>query len=259
MQRPSILIVEDEAVVAIDLEQRLGDLGYTVAGRVTTAEEAITQTVQLQPSLVLMDVALDGQLDGIDAAKKIRERMDVPIVYLTAHTDSGTLDRAKDTEPGGYVLKPYSERELHAAIELALVRAEKERRQKRMAEALIEALNYHDDPVFMSDSVGNVTFMNAPARQLLERTGTPLNRASVLKMLSNRTPRNGHSLPKGIDTLSRREQEVLGWFLRGFGTATIGSRLHVSPQTVRNHLKNVCRKLDVRSQVELRELFAEEV
>jgi DNA-binding NarL/FixJ family response regulator len=204
-----------------------------------------------------MDIALHDGADGIEAARKIRGRLDVPIVYLSAHADLATLERAKTTEPGGYVVKPYNERELHATIELALHRHEKERRRRKMADTVVEALNYIDDPVFMSDEKGHLTFMNGPAREMLERTGTSLDRASVLQMLSNR-PTNGHHLPKGMDTLSRREQEVLGWFLRGFGTATIGSRLHVSPQTVRNHLKNVCRKLDVRSQVELRELFAEE-
>lgn len=257
MVKPVILIVEDEAIVAMDLQQRLGELGYDVAGTVSTAEDAVGKAVQLRPSLVLMDVALQTQNDGIEAAKRIRAKVDVPIVYLTAHADVATLERAKSTEPGGYVVKPYNERELHATIEIALYRHEKVRRLRKMADLMIEAFNYHDDPVFMSDVLGNVTFMNGPARQMLERTGTPLEHASVLKMLSNR-PANGHHQPKGIDSLSRREQEVLGWFLRGFGTATIGTRLHVSPQTVRNHLKNVCRKLDVRSQVELRELFAEE-
>jgi DNA-binding NarL/FixJ family response regulator len=253
----SILVVEDEAIVAMDLVQRLGDLGYHVVGTVNSAEEAYAKTVELQPGLVLVDIALQGAGDGIEAAHRIRGKVDVPIVYLTAHADVATLERAKMTEPGGYLVKPYNERELHATIELALYRHDKERRLRKMADTVVEALNYIDDPVFMADEKGNLTFMNGPARQMLERTGTPLDRASVLKMLSSR-PANGHHLPKGMDTLSRREQEVLGWFLRGFGTATIGSRLHVSPQTVRNHLKNVCRKLDVRSQVELRELFAEE-
>jgi DNA-binding NarL/FixJ family response regulator len=253
----SILIVEDEAIVAMDLEQRLGGLGYAVAGTVTNADDALMKAVELQPQLVLMDIALSNGSDGIEAAKRIRGKLDIPIVYLSAHADVATLERAKVTEPSGYVVKPYNERELHATIELALHRHDREKRLRKMADTVVEALNYLDDPVFMADQRGNLTFMNGPARMMLERTGTPLDRASILKMLSNR-PTNGHHLPKGMDTLSRREQEVLGWFLRGFGTATIGTRLHVSPQTVRNHLKNVCRKLDVRSQVELRELFAEE-
>ncbi len=251
----SILIVENEAVVATDLEQRLGGLGYSIA-TVNNVEEAYAKAIELHPNLVLMDISL-GSSDGIDAAKRIRMKVDVPIVYLTAQADVATLERAKVTEPVGYLVKPCNERELHATIELALYRHEKDRRLRKMADTVVEALNYIDDPVFMADERGNLTFMNGPARLMLEKTGTPLDRASVLKMLSNR-PANGHHLPKGMDALSRREQEVLGWFLRGFGTATIGSRLHVSPQTVRNHLKNVCRKLDVRSQVELRELFAEE-
>jgi DNA-binding NarL/FixJ family response regulator len=257
MGKPNILIVEDEAIVAMDLQQRLQDLGYNVTGTVNTADEAVAKAVQQEPQLVLMDIGLSGECDGIEAARRIREKVDVPVVYLTAHADGDTLDRAKVTEPGGYIVKPYNDREIHATIEIVLHRHEKERRLRKMGSTILDALNYHDDPVVMADSAGNVTYVNGAARELLEKTGTSLDRASILEMMASR-PTNGHALPKGMEALSKREHEVLNWFLRGFGTATIGTRLHVSPQTVRNHLKNVCRKLDVRSQVELRELFAEE-
>jgi len=244
-----ILIVEADGVIATDLQQLLSQLGYEVAGVAEDAEQAFEKLNALRPDLVLMDTALKNGSDGLDAAHRIRSRVDLPIVFVA---DDGEEASAES------VPRTCSKRELHGAVEFALYRHQHEGRLRKMADRVLEALNFVDDPIFMADDRGNLIFINQPAREILESNGgTGADPALIPRSLSTR-PTNGRHLPRGMDALSRREMEVLNWFLRGFGTATIGVRLHVSPQTVRNHLKNVCRKLDVRSQVELRELFADD-
>lgn len=115
-----ILIVEDETIVSQDIQRRLKELGYAIAGAAVSGEQAIQQAEATRPDLVLMDIHLKGELDGIQAAQYIREHFDLPVIYLTAHSDEATLQRAKVTEPFGYILKPFEERELYTNIEMAL-------------------------------------------------------------------------------------------------------------------------------------------
>src|SRR4051794_32514488 len=109
MSAARILIVEDEAVVAKDLQHRLRKLGYDVPVTAATGESAITRAAELHPQLVLMDVRLKGQMDGIEAAAEIRKSADIPVIFLTAYADGNTVERAKITEPFGYILKPFEE------------------------------------------------------------------------------------------------------------------------------------------------------
>jgi len=120
MTSPLIFIVEDELIVAEDIKQTLKSLGYTVAGHAKSGELAIDKIKETKPDLVLMDIHLAGTMDGIETAGRIRSLFDIPVIYLTAHADTVLLERAKITEPYGYVLKPYDERELHSVIEMAL-------------------------------------------------------------------------------------------------------------------------------------------
>lgn len=129
MAGEKILVVEDERVVARDIEKRLLKLGYGVAAIASSAEEALEKVAEHYPDLVLMDIQLRGETDGIEAAESIRVNFDIPVIYLTAYADDATLQRAKATEPFGYVIKPFDERELHVAIEVAL--------RRRLAEAAI--------------------------------------------------------------------------------------------------------------------------
>lgn len=117
MNHTKILIVEDEAIVAMDLQQRLEQLGYSVVGTAMGGAKALELSGLLEPELVLMDIRLQGGMDGIEAATEIRRRFDLPVLYLTAHSDEATLNRAKLTEPFGYLLKPIESRELQVAIE----------------------------------------------------------------------------------------------------------------------------------------------
>lgn len=122
MAKPNtkILIVEDENIIAIDIKITLNKLGYSVSSIVNSGEKAIQTVDSDKPDLVLMDISLGGKIDGIDAAAKILENHNLPVVYLTALTDEETLRRARVTEPFGYLLKPFDERALHSTIEMAL-------------------------------------------------------------------------------------------------------------------------------------------
>lgn len=117
-----IYIVEDEALVALELQDRLSRLGYTVCGTAARGEEAVQAVPALAPGLVLMDIKLAGDLDGVDTARRVRERADVPVVVLTAYADDELLRRISEIEPFGYLVKPFAERELHATIQAALYR-----------------------------------------------------------------------------------------------------------------------------------------
>lgn len=138
-QAPRILVVEDEAIVALDIRTRLALLGYAVAGTAASAAQAIALAEELRPNLVLMDIGLDGDSDGIEAARTVRERLRLPVVFLTAYSEDDTLERAKLVEPFGYILKPFEDRELKTVIEMALYkhRADNEiRRLTRLYAAL---------------------------------------------------------------------------------------------------------------------------
>ena len=119
-ERHRLLIVEDEVIVALDIEDRLAALGYQLVGHALTGEGALELTRELRPDLVLMDIRLQGDMDGIAAAAEIRRRFHVPVIFLTAYSEDETLERAKLAEPYGYILKPFDDRELKSAVEIAL-------------------------------------------------------------------------------------------------------------------------------------------
>ena len=121
-RKPRALIVEDEILIAEELKQRLSLLGFSVIAAVDSAEEGIAIATRERPDLVLLDIRLKGEKDGVQAAKEIRQQVNVPLVYLTAHSDRLTVDRVKETEFDGFLLKPFRERELQTTIEIAMQR-----------------------------------------------------------------------------------------------------------------------------------------
>ncbi|MBV9384889.1 MAG: response regulator, partial [Chroococcidiopsidaceae cyanobacterium CP_BM_ER_R8_30] len=120
MTNKKILVVEDESIVAKDIQTRLRKLGYDVSNVVSSGEEAISKAAEISPDLVLMDIRIKGNIDGVEAAREIRARFGFPVIYLSANIDDNTLARAKQTEPSSYLIKPFKERELYIAIEIAL-------------------------------------------------------------------------------------------------------------------------------------------
>ena len=120
MNTDKIMVVEDEWVVADQLCKDLKDLGYTVCSTASTGDEAIKKVEVDRPDLILMDIVLKGKIDGIEAADRVNSQFNIPILYLTAYTNQEYIERAKQTNPFGYLLKPYNQNELYANIEMAL-------------------------------------------------------------------------------------------------------------------------------------------
>lgn len=127
---PRALIVEDEILIAEELRERLSRLGFSIIAAVDTADEGIAIATREHPDLVIMDIRLKGAKDGIDAVREIREQVDVPIVYLTAHSDRLTVERAMATEYDGFILKPFQRGELQTTIEVAMRRRAIRAKQK---------------------------------------------------------------------------------------------------------------------------------
>jgi PAS domain S-box-containing protein len=160
MAPANILVVEDERIVAQGIRCELEQMGYEVPDLAASGEEAIEKACRLHPDLVLMDIVLRGDMDGIEAARRIRERFDIPVVFLSAYEDQHTLGRAKTTEPFGYLLKPYEEKELHTTIETALYKHRAELRIKQAERWLSSTLRCIDDAVIATDAKLVVRFLN---------------------------------------------------------------------------------------------------
>jgi PAS domain S-box-containing protein len=193
MDATQILVVEDEGVVALDIQSRLIKLGYTVLAVADTGEGAIRKATEMRPDLVLMDVRLKGEMDGVEAAKRIRNDLDIPVVYLTAYADETTVQRAKVTEPFGYLRKPLVERELHITIEMALHKHSLEQKLRQSERWLSTTLNSIGDAIIATDAQGRVQFINPVAEALtgwhqLEILGQDANQVCTLLNRTTRTP-----------------------------------------------------------------------
>ncbi|SDK51304.1 PAS domain S-box-containing protein/HDIG domain-containing protein [Maridesulfovibrio ferrireducens] len=167
-QMPRVLIVEDEAIVALDIKSRLVALGYIVVGIASNGITAIEMALHLAPDLILMDIMLEGDLDGIDAAKAISGDCSIPVIYITAYADNETLKRAKITEPFGYIIKPFEDRELNLTIEIALYKHKTEcslKENRRWLKTTFESIG---DAVITTDQNGIIKSVNKTASLMLE-------------------------------------------------------------------------------------------
>ncbi|MGZ7095674.1 MAG: response regulator [Methanobacterium sp.] len=166
-----ILVVEDERITAEDIKDGLISLGYKVPAVVYSGEDAVKRAGELKPDLILMDIKLEGEMDGIEAAEEIKKQYDIPVIYLTAYSDEGTVERAKKTEPGGFVLKehsgfihkPFEESELHSVIEITLYRYKMEKNHDQWISALLESIN---EALIATDENGKIRFMNNMAEDI---------------------------------------------------------------------------------------------
>lgn len=171
IERPArVLVVEDEIVIALDIRNQLRELGYVYAGHATSGEQAVALAAELRPDLVLMDIQLAGAMDGISAAQAIRADFDLPVVFVTAFAADETLARAKLTEPYGYILKPFSEREMRTVIEMALYKHGADQRlqqsldrQRALALHTQAILDHMSDALVTADEQGLIESFNAAA------------------------------------------------------------------------------------------------
>ena len=188
-----ILIVEDEQITAEDLAEVLKDLGYQVSAVVASGDEAIREAENNRPDLVLMDIRIKGDLDGAETARILRERFDVPVVYLTAHADRDTLERAKHSRPLGYIVKPFHEAELHASVEMALYKHWHDLRSRGREQHVTDVLSALILGVTSVDQTEAVRMMNRAAEDLTgwslkEAAGTPVRQ--VLRLADAATGRD---------------------------------------------------------------------
>ena len=178
--RIRILIVENEGLVGCDMATTLGKLGYVVVAICASGEEALERLDEFRPDLVLTDVHLAGQLDGIDTARELQSRSRVAIVYVTACADLDTVARARQTHPHGYLLKPFNHDELRLAVEVAAQRHFEENERQRREHSYFEAFQSLADGVIAADLSGGVVFMNPSAARVTgwnaqEAVGRSLN------------------------------------------------------------------------------------
>ena len=224
-----IMVVEDERITAEDIKDGLKSLGYEVPAVVHSGEEAVRKAGELQPDLVLMDIKLEGEMDGIEAAMQIRERYDIPVIYLTAYSSNSIVQRAKMTEPAGYLIKeqfgfltkPFEESELNTTIEIALYNHKIEKRLRSREQWLAAILKSVSDAVIATDSKGRVKFMNPIAEDLTgwiqeDAIGEDLDK--ILKILSKESTKVNPS----------SENAITGFFDKTIITSKDGTKLLIS-------------------------------
>jgi PAS domain S-box-containing protein len=166
-----ILIVEDEVIVAWDIKETLERLGHTVVGLAISGIEAIRSVTSTWPDLVLMDIRLEGKMDGIVAGDEIYRRLKTPVVYLTAHADESTLERATQTNPFGYIVKPFHEQSLQSTVKVALQRHQAEASAQTGQISLGNALENIGSGIIVTDRQGTITFINGVAQKLTGWSG----------------------------------------------------------------------------------------
>lgn len=165
-EKKKILIVEDDDIVALELNNQLSEFGYSVCDTITYGEDVIKRVEALEPDLILMDIKLKGEVDGIKAAEAVNEKFDIPVVFLTAYSDESTVNRVKNTDPYGYLIKPYTKRELKSTIEIALYKYKTQKQIRENEKQLFTTLKCIGDAVVSTDVNGNINFMNPMAEKL---------------------------------------------------------------------------------------------
>jgi two-component system, cell cycle sensor histidine kinase and response regulator CckA len=197
MVTPRILIVEDERIVAGDIRSRLRRLGYTVVDMVATGEDAIQRAETMHPDLVLMDIRIEGPMDGIQTAEALRSRFDIPVIYLSAYADRQTVERAKVTEPFGYLIKPFEDTELHSSIEVALYKRKTEAQRRALESQLLQAQKMESIGtlvVGLAHNLNNILAIIMGYSSRLERTMDDPAKISQSVTAINQAVRRGASL-----------------------------------------------------------------
>lgn len=232
MNESLILVVEDEGIVGLDIQRRLNNMGYRVPEVIATGSAAIQRALELRPQLVLMDIRLKGEMDGITAAEQIRLLLDIPVIFLTAYADEDTLRRAKVTEPHGYVLKPFEERELHIAIDMALYKHQMDRKLKESERWLATTINSISDAIITTDEQGYVTLLNPAACALTgwnreEAVGRPVSK--IICVVDEKTRVVSNPLaPASLLRATNHVVDPVGLLISRMG-AEIPIRYHASP------------------------------
>ena len=189
-----VLIVEDEFAIALSIQQTLHSLDYEAPEIVASGKDAIQQVEALKPDLVLMDIVLVGDMDGIEAAGIIRLKWGVPVIYLTSYSDEETIKRAKLTIPFGYIIKPFQKKDLHITIELALYRDKMEKQLQQQKEWLSAVLNNVGEAVVATNEKGAIQFLNPLAIELLEEDEVSVDAKPLSNIMKIRDSVSGETV-----------------------------------------------------------------
>jgi CheY-like chemotaxis protein/DNA-binding PadR family transcriptional regulator len=154
-----ILVVDDEAIITMQLEERLTKMGYTVSGMAASGEEAVDKARRIRPDLVLMDIVMPGKMNGIEAANIITKELDIPVVFVTSYADDAIIEKAKSVRPYGYIVKPFNELEIKAAIEVALFRKAAEYEEQKVKKSAREKMSGKEGGHLAED---NLTYLDLP-------------------------------------------------------------------------------------------------
>ncbi len=214
-----ILIVEDESLVALDIRSQILKLGYTVGSICSSGEEALRAIAEERPALVLMDIRISGDLDGIEISRRAQREYDIPVIFLTASTDASTVERAQQTDCYGYLSKPFHPVTLATSIETALRKHRAHRELRRQHEWLAGIFGILPDGVIVTDDHSRILFMNAAAERLTgwtmaEARNQPFHTVLPIRDVISRIEvddlvpyairsRQAASIPAGLHALSR--------------------------------------------------------
>lgn len=206
MPKTRVFVVEDEAIISNDIQQSLLMMGYEISGTATTGESAVDKILSLRPDVVLMDIMLGGRMDGIEASEAISAKLSVPVIYVTAYADDRVIERAKLTEPFGYIIKPFEDRELHFAIQMAIYKHSMQERLKRKNEFVTTIIESLTHPFYIIDSENHSIVMankaaafgelgpDTKCHQLVYNSGSPCTGDTGHPCLVDEVSRTGHSI-----------------------------------------------------------------
>lgn len=186
VEKARILIVEDESIIALDIKKTLTNFGYDVLAIVSRGEDVLNCVVEKNPNLVLMDIVLKGKVDGIEAARQLQKHVDVPVIYLTAHTDTATVQRLKKTAPYGLLIKPVSESELYSTIETALYRHKLDIRLRLSTKKYRDLFEQSRDAIYIRDADGIIVDANQSMLDMVGCSRRDLLGTHINKIYSDR-------------------------------------------------------------------------
>lgn len=254
-----VVIVEDEGILALDIERHLRARGFEICGVAADSGEALRLVEECRPDLVLMDIRIQGERDGIETVAELKQRFDVPVVYLTAHSDPNTIERAQRTAPMGYLLKPFKKPDLDNVVQIALHRADLESRLRRREATLSSTLQCVDEAIFTTDASGSITYANHAAGELLGTSSTDL-RSRTLSAVLPVTTSTGLSMTEVMGEARNRRTLISGQLLSPTGERNVigtAAPLGVDDEPgVLIALRDLTEYVDLRKRLEQSERMA---